>query len=246
MTDLNIAVLLSAGVHPVSGKARMAPGDARGVEMALRMNANCTALHVGNISNPALRDYAGLGLDRIEVLGLLEEGADVVFPLVKRLAELKPDIVLTGLRSENGEASGMVPYQLAQQLGLKHVASICAIESINGDEAIIVQGYKGFPRHKLAVKLPALFSVGELASPPRMHAFAKARHGKLEQIPITAEPDEEAASWSRSPARRRPKKIATGQSSGGGKALVDLPPDEAAARIASFLKEIGIMEGTEQ
>lgn len=246
MTDLHIAVLLSAGVHPVSGKARMAPGDARGVEMALRLNANCTAIHVGNISNPALHDYSGLGLDEIEVLGPLEEGNDVVPPLLKRLSELKPDIVLTGLRSEHGEASGMVPYQLAQQLGLKHVASICAIEAINGDEAIIVQGYKGLPRRKLAVKLPALFSVSELAPPPRMRTFAKARRGKLEQIHIAAERDEEAASWSRSPARRRPKKITTGQSSGGGQALVDLAPDEAALRIAGFLKEIGIMEGTEQ
>lgn len=246
MTKPKIAVLLSAGVHPVSGKPRMAPNDARAVEMALCQNADCTAIHAGNSDNPALRDYSGLGVDVIEVLGPTKEGDDIVPPLVRRLSELKPDIVLTGMRSEHGEASGMVPYQIAQQLGLKHVASVCAIESIDESKAIIVQGYKGFPRRKIAVKLPALFSMSELAPPPRMRAFAKARSGKLEQIHVAAEQDEESVSWSRSPARRRPKKITVGQSGGAGKALADLSPDEAAAKIASFLKEIGIMEGTEQ
>lgn len=246
MTDLNIAMLLSVGVHPISGKACMALGDARGVEMALQLNADHTAIHVGDIANPALRDYSGLGLDEIEVLGPVQEGDDIVSSLVNRLSELKPDIVLTGLRSELGEASGMVPYQIAQQLGLKHIASISAIEAINGDEATIVQAYKGLPRRRLIVKLPALFSISELAPPPRMRAFAKAHHGKLKQVFIASERDNETTSWRRSPARRRPKRISASQSNGGGQALAELSPDEAAARIASFLKEIGIWEGTEQ
>ncbi|KAB2675787.1 hypothetical protein [Brucella tritici] len=246
MADMEIAVLLSTGMHPVSGKPRMAPEDARAAEMALRLGLTYSAIHAGDISNVALRDYLGLGVDKIEVLGPLQSHDDIVPPLVQRLSELAPDIVLTGSRTEKGEASGMVPYQIAQQLKMKHIAGVCSIEALEGDEIIVVQGYKGVPRRKLAVKTPVLLSVSELAPLPRMRAFARARVGKLEQIPVEAKRDDESAQWTRSPARRRPKKITPGQSRGGSEALVGLTPKEAAMQIASFLKEIGVIEGKKQ
>ena len=62
-----IAVLLSVGGHPASGRARRAPLDAQALELALRLAeagqaTRIHALHAGNPAEPALRDYLGMGL----------------------------------------------------------------------------------------------------------------------------------------------------------------------------------------
>ncbi|WP_411035618.1 hypothetical protein [Shinella sp. BYT-45] len=242
MDDPKVVVLLSAGIHPVSGRARMAPGDARALEMALRLSPDPTALHVGDASNIGLRDYLGMGLATIEVLGSWTDGDDVVPTLLGRLAELNPDLVLTGMAADAGEASGMVPYLLAHGLGIRHISSIASIDAIDAGEAIVVQAYRGATRRRLAVPLPAIVSAGELAPAPRARAFARSRRGTLLVTAGTVAKDHEAATWTRVPARRRPKKITAGQAAGDSVPLVGLTPDEAAHRILGFLKDKNIIQ----
>ncbi|MBZ9775031.1 hypothetical protein [Mesorhizobium sp. CO1-1-8] len=246
MADLKVAVLLSAGVHPVSAKSRMAPGDARALEMALKLTSRPVALHAGNASNDALRDYLGMGVERIHVLGPCGEGDDVVPVLASEMANIDPDIVLTGMSADAGEASGMVPYLVARRLGMKHISSVAAVEAIERGEAILVQAYKGSARRRMAVQLPVLISASELAPAPRARAFAKARRGILEPVIVETQRDEEAAGWMRTTARRRPKKIFAGQATGSGVPFVDLTPDEAAQRILDFLKDKNIIGGKGQ
>ncbi|WP_438749668.1 hypothetical protein [Pararhizobium sp. O133] len=246
MRDPKVVVLLSAGIHPVSGRARMAPGDARALEMALRLSSHPIALHVGDSSNTSLRDYLGMGLDTIEVLGTWTDGDDIVPTLGERLSELKPDLVLTGTAADAGEASGMVPYLLAHGLGFRHVSSIAAIDAIEAGEAIVVQAYRGATRRRLAVQLPAIFSASELAPVPRAPAFARSRRGTLQVTAGTFAKDHEAATWTRAPARRRPKKITAGQVGGDSAPLVGLTPDEAAHRILDFLRDKNIIQESGQ
>lgn len=246
MHDPKVVVLLSAGIHPVSGRARMAPGDARALEMALRLNPRPIALHVGCASSASLRDYLGMGLETIEVLGPWADGDDIVPMLRERLAELKPDLVLTGMVADAGEASGMVPYLLAHDLGVRHVSSIASIEAIEAGEAILVQAYRGAPRRRLAVAFPAILSSSELAPAPRAPAFARSRRGTLQTAVGTVVKDHEALTWARTPARRRPKKITAGQASGDGAPLVGLTPEEAARRILDFLRDKNIIQESGQ
>jgi electron transfer flavoprotein beta subunit len=220
----------------------MAPGDARALEMALKLTPRPIALHAGDAANASLRDYLGMGLDRIEVLGPWVEGADAVPMLAGRLREIGPDVVLTGAGADEGEASGMVPYLIARDLGMRHVSGIAEIETIDGKDAVCVQAYKGAPRRRLAATLPLVISASELAPAPRARAFGKSRRGSLVEVQAHAGMDHEAASWSRVPARRRPKKIAVGQSTGTGVPLVDLEPREAAQRIVAFLRDKGIIQ----
>jgi len=242
MRDPKVVVLLSAGIHPVSGKARMAPGDACALEMALRLAPRPVALHVGDAANSALRDYLGMGLDTIEVLDTSADGGDIVPALCERLAALDPDLVLTGMTADAGEASGMVPYLIAHRLGIGHVSSIASVEEIEAGEAIVVQAYRGAARRRLAVPLPAVISASQFAPAPRAPAFARARRGTLQVTTGTIEKDHEAATWTRMPARRRPRKIAAGQTAGDGAPLVGLTPDEAARRILDFLKDKTIIQ----
>ncbi|MCR6503012.1 hypothetical protein MUO32_28715 [Shinella sp. CPCC 101442] len=242
MRDPKVVVLLSVGMHPVSGRTRMAPGDARALEMALRLSPHPIALHVGDASNTGLRDYLGMGLDAIEVLGIWTDGGDIVPTLCERLAELKPDLVLSGMAADAGEASGMVPYLLAHGLGFRHVSSIASIEVIEPNEAIVIQAYRGATRRRLAVQLPAVISASELAPAPRARAFARSRRGTLQVTAGIVAKDHEASTWARAPARRRPKKISAGQTASDSALLVGLTPDEAAHRILDFLRDKNIIQ----
>src|SRR3954471_2658462 len=146
-TMVDIAVLLSVGSHPASGRARRAPLDAQALELALRLleagqATRIHALHAGNPVEPALRDYLGMGLDRLEVLETAPApGTDLVPALTARLRELAPTLILTGAVAEGGEDSGMVPYLIAQALNRTLVPDIVSIE-FSDDEAALTQALR--------------------------------------------------------------------------------------------------------
>ena len=138
---LEIAVLLSVGSHPASGRARRAPLDAQALELALRLaesgqtTTRIHAIHAGNPAEPALRDYLGMGLDRLEVLETAP-GADPVLALIARLRELSPAIILAGSSAEGGEDSGMVPYLIAQALNRTLIPDIVGIDLTDAEAAL--------------------------------------------------------------------------------------------------------------
>ena len=140
-TMVEIAVLLSVGSHPASGRARRAPLDAQALELALRLTESgqaatrIHALHAGNPSEPALRDYLGMGLDRLEVLETAP-GADPVPALTARLRDLSPALILAGSVAEGGEDSGMVPYLIAQALNRTLVPDIVGIDFTDAEAAL--------------------------------------------------------------------------------------------------------------
>src|SRR4051794_24495740 len=65
----NVISLVSIGAHPTSGRPRRAEQDARAVELGLQMAGDkLQVLHAGNIAEPTLRSYLGMGLPEIQVL----------------------------------------------------------------------------------------------------------------------------------------------------------------------------------
>ncbi|MFL6534534.1 MAG: electron transfer flavoprotein subunit beta, partial [Pseudomonas sp.] len=61
--------LVSIGAHPTSGRPRRAEQDARAVELGLQLAGNdLQVLHAGDVAEPALRAYLGMGLDELHVL----------------------------------------------------------------------------------------------------------------------------------------------------------------------------------
>ncbi len=65
----NVISLVSIGAHPTSGRPRRAEQDARAVELGLQLaGENLQVLHAGNIAEPTLRSYLGMGLPQLHVL----------------------------------------------------------------------------------------------------------------------------------------------------------------------------------
>jgi N,N-dimethylglycine/sarcosine catabolism electron transfer flavoprotein subunit beta len=252
---LAIAVLVSIGRHPASGRPRRADRDARALDLALRLSpaAKPQVIHAGDPREPALRDYLGMGIDSLTVLDL-PSGADPIPALAEHLKKLRPQLVLAGSGAEAGECSGMVPYALAAALDAAIVADIADI-ALAGDRLELLQALPRGRRRRLSAALPAVVTVGSAAPPARPFAFGPASRGCIDIVPAASAADTERAAWQLRPARARPKrlKVATGGSAaerlraateiaaGRGRLLVDPSPADAARAILDYLRDEGIV-----
>ena len=102
--------LVSIGAHPTSGRPRRAEQDARAVELGLQLAGDkLQVLHAGDVSEPTLRSYLGMGLPQLQVLEQ-PAGADALPVLSEYLRDAGAQVVLTGSQAETGEGSGMLPF----------------------------------------------------------------------------------------------------------------------------------------
>lgn len=265
---LGIAVLVSVGRHPLTGRTRRADQDARAYELAFSIAGARTALvHAGQndtASESALRGYLGMvgaseaGENAAQRLAIIEQAADAdVLPaLVSALHELAPELVLCGMRAETGEGSGMLPYLLADCLGWPIVSGVAQVESVSDGVVTLLQALPRGQRRRLSVRLPAIVTVDSAAPSARPSAFGPARRGVLAVSAATSMPDDVRDGWLTAPARKRPKrlKIITGSSArdrlkaaaarkqgGGGKVLAGVSPEIGAEAILALLKEEGVL-----
>ncbi|GAA3537745.1 electron transfer flavoprotein subunit beta [Zobellella aerophila] len=251
---LNIAVLVSQGQHPVSGRARRAHQDACALELALSLSGKVSAIHAGDPEQAALRDYLGMGIDGLTVLNQSADD-DALTVLYPYLTEQQPDILLTGVRAECGEGSGLLPYLLAERMGWPLVTGIAAIESIEHDEASLLQALPRGQRRRIKVKLPFVASVESAAAEPRQIAFARARRGNIARLTQATEVDQARTEWTLSAAKPRPKRLkvataktaadrfkqATAKAQGGKGQIIRDDPQAAAKAIFELLVEEGVL-----
>ncbi len=199
-----------------------------------------------------------MGLERLTVLAMAE-GGDQTDALAARLRGLSPGIILTGNRAEGGEDSGMLPYVVAQALGLAIVPDVVAIAlDSDGLTAEVVQALARGQRRALRVELPFVATVHPAAPAARPSAFGPARRGRIEVVPVDAPPDAFLTACAARPWRARPKRLSVGAAGGGtggalerlraateakagqGRVLVGPSPDEAARAIWDYLQEQGM------
>jgi len=259
--NLSVISLVSIGEHPTSGRPRRAEQDARAIELGLKLvGDNLHILHAGQISEDesqqsALRSYLGMGLSEINVLAMPEK-ADAVLPIAEYLIQQKPDIILTGVRTEKGESSGMLPYLLAEQLGLAMVTSIAEILSIDeiNQQAEVLQALPRGQRRKIKIDLPFIASVDMAANQPRQSAFGPASRGKFAVTLGGTFDDQETSKWQTAEAKKRPKRLkiikantaadrfkaATAKATGGSGKMVH-GVEESAQAILDLLIAEGIL-----
>ncbi|MFC3025043.1 electron transfer flavoprotein subunit beta [Vibrio zhugei] len=253
LNRVKVSTLISIGAHPDTGRARRSNTDARAVELALGLNpSELDVVHAGDPSDPALAYYSGMGLEQIRVLAQAAED-DALSTLTAYFQHAMPDIILTGMRAEDGESSGMLPFFLAQQLHCPMVMGIAEILSIEEGKAKVLQALPRGQRRAIQVALPFVASVDLAASVPRQSAFGRARHCDVVTHEVAEHVvDEERQSWEQSPAKPRAKRLkvvkaksaadrfkaATAKAeSTGGRVIKDEPIDDMAQAVLDLLIE---------
>src|SRR5476651_434737 len=248
--------LVSIGAHPTSGRPRRAEQDARAVELGLQLAGdNLQVLHAGDIAEPTLRAYLGMGLDELRVLEQ-PAGADALPVLTDYLRDAGAQLVLTGSQAETGEGSGMLPFLLAENLGWPLVVGLAQVESIDGGIAHVLQALPRGQRRRLKVRLPFLATVDNAAPKPRQSAYGPGQRGALAAHEVEIEQDELFTGAVLQPAKPRPKRLkvikaksgadrmkaATAKASGGGgQVLKGVTAQAGAEAILKLLVEEGVV-----
>ncbi len=251
---LDVAILLSVGRHPASGRSRRADLDARALELALRLgyHTRLHAIHAGDPAEPALRDYLGMGLKTLTVLPQ-PPGCDVLPALAHHLSQIKPALIFAGAAAETGEGSGMLPYVLARELKAALLPAIAAVE-LTGHGVAALQALPRGRRRRLSAAMPVLLTADRAAPPGRQSAFARARAGRIETAEAPANAPAETGARE-VPARPKPKRLkiataasaaerlraATEMQAGRGQLLVQPPAEDAARAIFEYLVKEGIL-----
>ncbi|MFA5951965.1 MAG: hypothetical protein WC807_16960 [Hyphomicrobium sp.] len=228
----SVAVLLSAGRHPVSRAARACHGDAVALGLARRLGADkVLALHAGDAGEPSLRDYHALGAEHIEVLPFAA-GFEVLPALVHRLRTV--DVIVTGGRAETGLGSGLLPYALAHALGRPVVGNV--LEAHPGDASMRIRQFlpKG-KRRGVRALIPIVLIAHPLAPVDLRYAHARRVTG---QISVGRPgPSREPASddlWSIEPDARRPIPLRAQDRKAGHARLMSAIASEANAGVVAI------------
>jgi electron transfer flavoprotein beta subunit len=245
---LSVAVLISAGRHPVSRAARACRGDAVALALGRRLAGDqLSVVHAGRADEPSLNDYLALGATRIDVLAVAE-GQDVVQPLAARLSTT--DVILTGSRTEHGAGSGLVPYALAHAMGRPVIGNVLDV-TFDGNEAKIRQFLPKGKRRGIAVRGPVVLAVHPLAAAEFNYAYARRLSGRIEvdQAPLATNADI-VSPWTITKIRRPVRLKAEERKAGhlrlqsaivseakGGVVAFDGSPVDKAQIVLNYLRE---------
>ncbi|MBB2963441.1 electron transfer flavoprotein subunit beta [Methylobacterium sp. R2-1] len=256
---MKIAVLLSAGLHPVSGAPVLPRVEAQAIRMAAGLGASSEifGLHAGPDA-AAIAEALGQGLDRIEHIAVAA-GDDPVPALAARLAELAPALILAGRRSQGGDESGLVPYALARALSLPLVSDVVAAAREAEGALRLDQSLGRGALRRVLVRGPVVVTCHPDAPAPLAYAYGRARRGRVETLAVApAAVPAPAIAMEERPYRRRPKivkgapaggsaaerlKAATGESgsASSGRLLIQPDPEDAAREILAYLRQIGVL-----
>ncbi len=225
-------MLISAGRHPVSGRAAPVPVEMQAIRLAGALGAAPYGLHVGADAE-AVRDTLGHGLSRLVVLQT--EAGDPCPALVAHFSRLPPDLILAGRRGQGGTDGGLLPYRLAHALGWPILADAATLaRDANGLR--VEQALPRGARRVVEIKLPCVVTVHPAAPPALPFRYAALR-GEIEVLP--AGPGTPATEPEPRPYRMRPKIIA--QSNSGGTVLAGVSPEAAAQAIVTELRRLKML-----
>lgn len=252
MAELRIAVLVSIGANPVNGVARWSRNDALALSMAMTIpQGKVDVIHAGDPAEPALRDYLALGAAVVQAIETAP-GRDVLDALVERVRGY--DIVVCGSRSESGEASGMLPYRIAQVLHMPLLPAVLASEVCAGrihTQQFLPQG----KRREVSATLPAVLAVHPLAPCQVRYIYARQRAGHVEArvakaagASLPAVRIESAAMPLRKLAARESRSgrarllAATTMESRGGAVITQGSPEDKAQAVIAYLRAHSLID----
>ncbi len=238
----------STGRMDRSGEKNLNPYDTHAIEAAMQLKESgalpveeVVAVSMGpDSAERALHKAVSLGADRsIHLSDEALAGSDVAatgYALAQVLEREKPDLVLLGQQSDDGECY-TIGAVVADHLGMPSLTQVIKID-VEGDK-LRAERQAEYGYDTVEVALPAVISVGDAINEPRypsLKAIMGAKKKPLEKVAagdvgIDASKvggDNSAAQWTGS--KEPPKKEA-------GKIIEDEDTNETVEQIVAWLDE---------
>ncbi|WP_294636382.1 hypothetical protein [uncultured Aquabacterium sp.] len=238
----HITVLVGQRPHPVSGRMVRAPGDAVAVSLALQCVGaeHVRLLSAGALDLEVARAYLALGARTIDVLSVAP-GEDAAFVLADAIASGSTDtqdLVFTGLRGEDGLASGALPYTLARHLRCQVMRDVVGLQT-EGAAWRVTQALPKGARRQWRLLRPAVLAIHPSAAVTQRHAHAAVLSGEVRLIdaPTASALTQPAGpTWQRVPASRRLVPLDVPRAQSGHSRMLGAIGSDAAATPAQVLK----------
>ncbi len=154
--------------------------------------------------------------------------------LVGVLAEMGPDLVLTGVQAVDDLHGQLAPI-LATKLGWPHVSVVSGV-ALAGTTVHVQQEYSGGRMATLEVELPAVVGVQAAARPPRYVPISR-----LRQVMASAQLTS-ISSATEAPALASTVSRLAAPAQGAGARILEGRPEEVAQQIVALLRERGLVE----
>ncbi len=235
-----VVVLLSAGLHPQSGRPAPVPVELQAIRLALTLAPDPVGLHAG-VPDASITECLGHGLARI--LAVPVSSPDIPAALAMRLRPTSERLfVLAGRRGQGGEDGGLLPYRLAHLLGLPIIPDIIAASAGSNGRLVAEQWRPRGARREVTVAGSAVLTVHPAAPPALPYVHAAARRGTIEPTDAASPPPDPDGEGELRPFRHRPPVTGAAPSSPDASRIVtDATPDEAAALILAHLRALGLL-----
>ncbi len=239
----------STGRMDRSGEKNLNPYDTHAIEAAMQLKESgalpveeVVAVSMGpDSAERALHKAVSLGADRsIHLSDDALAGSDVAatgYALAQVLEREKPDLVLLGQQSDDGECY-TIGAVVADHLGMPSLTQVIKID-VEGGDKLRAERQAEYGYDTVEVALPAVISVGDAINEPRypsLKAIMGAKKKPLEKVAagdvgIDASKvggDNSAAQWtgSKEPPKKEP-----------GKIIEDEDTNETVEQIVAWLDE---------
>jgi len=218
--------------------------DEYALEEALRLRdavggtVTCLALDTGSVDE-LLATCLARGADRAVKVGSFDERPDshtAARAFATAVAGLAHDLVLTGVQAID-DLDGQVGPLLAATMGLPHVSVVTHIAlSADGSTATVNQEYSGGVVAEFEVDLPAVLGVQTSQEAPRYAPVSRVR-----QLMKTAEMD--AVDVAVDGGSGLVVEAMSIPEVGGRAEMIEGSPDAIAERLASLIRERGLVAG---
>ncbi len=234
--DLNAMRIDSATGKPIyGGQMVISSYDDYAIEEAIKLKeaygAEVTVIAAGPaVAKDAVSRALAMGADKGILLEVASNDVDtrvLARVLADQLAGGGFDLILTG-QSSDDISTGQIGPQVAEYLGLPSVSSVVGLEA-NGTTLSLVRDTED-GKQKVSVETPVLIMASSGLNEPRYPSLkgimaAKKKPLEITKVEVTASQD---IAWSE-PFRE--ERAATGT------IIADVPPAEAAAQLAAWLRE---------
>ncbi len=223
MMNINkLVTLVSVAHHPLSGKEIYSTNDTRALQLAMGLDAKIhKVVHAGDRGCPALSGYLGMGIDKIHCIDTSYKGTknkgkakDACSLLAGFIKKENPTIVVSGMQAQSGLGSGLLPYMLADILGINLISNVLHAE-VGEKEVNLVQFLPKGKRRELSVRPPFILSVHPAAPLNIKYAWGRSQAGRIAKadaslLAVPALSDD----WDNAPLEKGRKRlsISTGKS----------------------------------